>query len=423
MIKIAGNWYDLYILIKKCYENGDDVFNLGRSNIDKNEIRIIMSDLRRKYRCNNLNDDDIKLLKKINKIQKDNLKEASDARWMKNYECVKEYFLKHGNLTVPVNYIVCNKDGESFNLYSWLGTQRNYKRKNKLSDNRIKLLDKLYMDWDNTLSKKINELWYSNYLLAKAYFEEHGNLLVPKGCVVHREDGSKFNLFGWLNYQKRAYNMGNLSDEKIKLLLLIKAKLDDIEIDDRKLWLDNYKLAKAYYEKYGNLLIPQNYTVNNIKLGLWLSDQRCSKSLDKEKINLLDSINMQWSKNHIWNKHYNALKKYKEMYGTILMSNDFVFNYNNKSYELGQFLDVQRKVLEKDGIEYIVLDNLGMIWKDVDFVSLKEYIEKEYNDYLNNMIDTDRKDKLVKFGVFKYSDYDIVKNDFKELTKSIKTKK
>ena len=50
-------------------------------------------------------------------------------------------------------------------------------------------------------------------------------------------------------------------------------------------------------------------------------------------------------------------------------------------------------------------------------------IEKEYNDYLNNMIDTDRKDKLVKFGVFKYSDYDIVKNDFKELTKSIKTKK
>ena len=92
MIKIAGNWYDLYILIKKCYENGDDVFNLGRSNIDKNEIRIIMSDLRRKYRCNNLNDDDIKLLQKINKIQNDNLKEASDARWMKNYECVKEYF-------------------------------------------------------------------------------------------------------------------------------------------------------------------------------------------------------------------------------------------------------------------------------------------------------------------------------------------
>ena len=64
-----------------------------------------------------------------------------------------------------------------------------------------------------------------------------------------------------------------------------------------------------------------------------------------------------------------------------------------------------------------------MIWKDIDFVSLKEYIEKEYNDYLNNMIDTDRKDKLVKFGVFKYSDYDVVKNDYKELTKSIKTKK
>ena len=112
---------------------------------------------------------------------------------------------------------------------------------------------------------------------------------------------------------------------------------------------------------------------------------------------------MPWSRSYIWNKHYNTLKKYKEMSATILMSNDFVFNYNNISYELGQFLDVQRKVLEKDRIEYIVLDNLGMIWNGIDFVSLKEYIEKEYNDYLNNMIDTDRKDKLVKFGVFKIS--------------------
>ena len=265
--------------------------------------------------------------------------------------------------------------------------------------------------------------WFEIYsLIEECYKDNNEKLIIDKT----NENEIKKELRIFISDLKKKYKCNQLNDEEIKFLQKLN-KLKGInknnELSNKRLWNSYYTLAKKYYKKHGNLLIPQNYTVNNMKLGLWLSDQRCSKSLDKEKINLLDSINMQWSKNHIWNKHYNALKKYKEMYGTILMSNDFVFNYNNKSYELGQFLDVQRKVLEKDRIEYIVLDNLGMIWKDIDFVSLKEYIEKEYNDYLNNMIDTDRKDKLVKFGVFKYSDYDVVKNDYKELTKSIKTKK
>ena len=51
MIQIVGNWYDIYTLIKKCYENGNDIFNLGKSNIDKNEIKIIQEYLENEDYC------------------------------------------------------------------------------------------------------------------------------------------------------------------------------------------------------------------------------------------------------------------------------------------------------------------------------------------------------------------------------------
>ena len=61
-------------------------------------------------------------------------------------------------------------------------------------------------------------------------------------------------------------------------------------------WNKMYKLAKQYYDKNGNLLIPQKFvTADGIKLGYWIGTQRRNykqNKLSKNKIDLLTKIDM-----------------------------------------------------------------------------------------------------------------------------------
>lgn len=221
--------------------------------------------------------------------------------------------------------------------------------------------------------------WTEIYTLASKYYKDNNEKLIIDKT---NEDEIKKEIRIFISDLKRKYKCNQLNEEEVKLLQrLVKLKYMSQKkaLADENLWNSYYALAKKYYKNHGNLQISYYYTINNVKLGLWVSKQRCSKNLDKKKIELLDSIDMKWSSNGIWNEYYYALKKYKEIYGTILMDNNCIFNYNNKNYELGQFLNVQRNTLKKEKIEYILLDNLGMIWKDIDIIFAKEH-EKKYNN-------------------------------------------
>ena len=63
-----------------------------------------------------------------------------------------------------------------------------------------------------------------------------------------------------------------------------------------------FELAKAYYEKNGNLDVPVSYSTDGVKLGRWISNIRCKRKnpkasgmvLDTERIARLDSIGMNW---------------------------------------------------------------------------------------------------------------------------------
>ena len=72
-----------------------------------------------------------------------------------------------------------------------------------------------------------------------------------------------------------------------------------------EIWIIKYNIASAYYEHNGNLEIPvkfktlngYEYDENGISLGTWLATQRRSykkAKLSPERINLLESIGMNW---------------------------------------------------------------------------------------------------------------------------------
>ena len=266
--------------------------------------------------------------------------------WYTNYTLAKDYYKEHGNLLIPRRYIINGRK-----LGSWIQTQREKYKDSTLSEEKIKLLEDINMVWDVNYAD-----WKSYYILAKKYYEEHGNLLIP---VIYNMNGR--NLGRWIRTQRKNYKDSILSEEKIKLL-------EDIgmiwNVFDNK-WVIYYTLAKDYYKEHGNLLIPQRYIINGRNLGNWIGKQReyYNKSiLSEEKIKLLEDINMIWDvKDLFWYTNYTLAKDYYKEHGNLLIPQHYIINGKN----LGLWISNQRAYyknskLSQERIE--LLNSIGMVW-------------------------------------------------------------
>ena len=112
-----------------------------------------------------------------------------------------------------------------------------------------------------------------------------------------------------MNTQRLAFNgkgSSKISEEEVELLKQIGMRFGTNKLQEE--WNKKYELAKAYYEHYGNLEIPQrfkttngyDYDENGISLGSWISIQRQAFNgkgtykISDERIKLLDKIGMKW---------------------------------------------------------------------------------------------------------------------------------
>ena len=227
---------------------------------------------KRKYRTKgDLNQKEIELLDAINYDWK-NIK----LNWNENYEKAKKYFEENGHLDVDKK--------ENNELYVWLANQRALYQKGAMTENKINLLNSINMIW-NLMDYK----FIKGYGSAKAYFEEHGDLKVPKGYVC--PDNPNFDLFVWVCEKRK--NKNKLSEELRNLL-------DDLNMDwDPKetKWLEGYKVAKAYFEEYGNLNVPDGLRYNDYELGNFIRRNRIAFKEGKIKESrkaMLDEMDMVW---------------------------------------------------------------------------------------------------------------------------------
>ncbi len=116
-------------------------------------------------------------------------KTKPEQQWDKGYAEAKQYYEIHGDLNVPVSYI----SPSGYRLGHWI-VDRREKGKEKHSIERQEQLDALGMVWVKPDS------WEVRYGLAKAYYEEFGNLNIPS---KYRADG--IWLAKWVNEQKQIY--------------------------------------------------------------------------------------------------------------------------------------------------------------------------------------------------------------------------
>ena len=131
-----------------------------------------------------------------------------EIAWQHGFEAAKKYHDTYGDLLVAGKYV----DPEGYPLGQWILKTRQQKLNGCLKEERIAQMDEIGMVWSIFDAK-----WEKAYALAVAYYEENGNLNIPRSYVTAAGE----RLGQWGASQQWAYPKGKLTEERI-------AKLDEI---------------------------------------------------------------------------------------------------------------------------------------------------------------------------------------------------
>ena len=288
----------------------------------------------------------------------------------------------------------------------------------EMSITREKQIEQLKQE-TKKLETKHEKNWNKKYELAKKYYEHHGNLEIPfnfktKNGYEYDEKGIKLGI--WITAQRQAYNgqgTYKITEEQTKLLNQIGMRFETNYAKEE--WNKKYKLAKKYYEHYGNLEIPYNFKTTNgyeydekgIKLGRWICTRKQAYNgqgtykITEEQTKLLNQIGMRFETNKLeetWNKKYALAKKYYEHYGNLEIPYNFKttngYEYDEKGIKLGRWICTQKQAYNGQGAYKItegqikLLNQIGMRFETNKWEETwnKKYaLAKKYYEHHGNL--------------------------------------
>ena len=275
--------------------------------------------------------------------------DSLDYFWEQNFKLAKEYYVVHGNLDIPTNYR--SKDGK--HLGNWILRQRQLYQSNSLTDEQIKQLDSIGMDWMD----RVDRIWENGFIEAKNYSEEYRNLSVPKN---YRSEAD-FPLGIWIQRQRSLYKSNKISEDRIK-------RLTDIGMNwNPDNWESRFNLVKQYYEEHGNINISQKEVIQGVWLGKWIVSQKKAMQegkLTNEQLDMLKTLPMEevGRKDNLWWSMYEEAKKYYLKFGNLNIPMDYLTSNGKK---LSDWIIRQRRnyKLGKMPLEHKEkLDDIGFVW-------------------------------------------------------------
>ena len=234
------------------------------------------------------------------------LQASLSSGWEHYFSEASIYYAEHGNLNVPKLYTTPG----GLSLGVWLVTQRRVREgqiQGNLTEQQIARLDSIGMVWSVFDAK-----WEMAYALAAAYYEENGNLNIPRFYVTAAGE----RLGQWVVSQQWTYPKGKLTDEQVERLNRIGMYWGNR--NDRQ-WNEGYQEAKRYFDAHGDLNVPADYvSPSGYNLGNWVKRQRYTRHnpekscavLTEERIAKLDEIGMRWETRNL--KSQKSCLKLKE---------------------------------------------------------------------------------------------------------------
>ena len=246
------------------------------------------------------------------------------------------------NLHVPNNY----QTEDGFKLGLWAANIKT--RKNKLSPEKIEILDNLGFCWN-----KKEYSWNEGLENLHQFKRKMGNCLVSAKYVT--ENGFKLGV--WVNSQRRRYK--RLTPGQIERLNQLDFIWDSLSLQ----WESGFHELKHFKQLQGHCRVPDNFKMDNgFSLGNWVKVQRKNKStMLQDRLKQLNMLGLVWNPfDEQWEKGFKQFKLFVDCEGHCLVGDKYI---DTDGYPLGNWVGTQRQTKKKMSISKVErLDALGFIW-------------------------------------------------------------
>ena len=345
-IGIELRWNEKYELAKNYYEENGHL-NMLVSHITKEGAHLgaWIAQQRKMKKAGKLSYEKIQKLEKIGMIWDVKLQTFEQF-----YMAASKYAEMHGTCNANLHYVT----DDGIKLGIWISTQRVRYREGHLSEYEIAALERLSINWGQTLDDK----WNVGIEHAREYYREYGDINIRKNVVM--PDG--FKLGKWIELQKRYYTQGILQKERIK-------DLEELQIvwKQRSHWNLMFDEAEKYYNSHGSLSMKRNYhTEAGLALGIWIGTQKTHKDkLSAEQIRKLNNIGMDWMSipDRKWENNYKEVLEYYEENGDINKLPSWL--YSKTGVNLASWIRTQRGQYRKGKLSadrVAKLEEMNIMW-------------------------------------------------------------
>jgi len=291
--------------------------------------------------------------------------EMNDHRWNEMYHSLKDYHTRHGNADVP--------DGwkEDRKLARWVGQQRQKRKKAMITDEQVRLLDKLGFTWQH----RERGSWEDRYQELLEFKAKHGHCNVP---FAYKETPK---LGAFVNSMRTKKASGELSQQRIELLDRIGFQWEVLELANAEAWESRYAQLTAFKATHGHCKVPATWP-ENPSLGRWVSYQRRQKqssTLNPTRETMLNAIGFDWgltrdfdgvNPRDLWNLRYEQLVEFAKQNGHCVVPYHHVENR-----QLGTWVANQRSKRKQNKLtpeRERLLNEIGFSWTAVPSVAEPE---------------------------------------------------
>ena len=282
--------------------------------------------------------------------------------WEKLFGELVEWKAKNGNCDVPQR---------SGRLGSWVHYMRFYVQSGKLSQEQIDRLNGVGFCWNVA-----EDRWMSKYQALTKFKAENGSFDMV----------ASHPMYNWTTYQRRLYQEGSLSDDKVDLLEKINFDFDKPVAErggaaakkDPLAWENRFKDLLAFKASNSHCKVPAVYAPNPA-LAKWAASQRTKYhkgNLASDKLDRLNGVDFdfgpQWPKSpnlgalkvpqtdtvnreayleDLWEKSYQELVAYKEHFGHTNIPISYDANPSLGAWAFSQRMAYKKGKLSPDRIE------------------------------------------------------------------------
>lgn len=264
------------------------------------------------------------------------------SSWDERYGELARFREKYGHCNVPDTFL------ENPKLGSWVGIQRSYFKKNKLSKDKIEKLNKIGFVWN-----PFDAAWHEMFNALYEFKQSTGHLDVWMAPVRNER------LCTWVQKQRQNYSKNKLALHYIK-------KLEEIGFVWNPLivaWKEMFVELSKFKQEHGHCNVKQKYPPNP-QLATWVNTQRDQYKEGKclpERVKRLEELGFVWDTNiAAWENMFLELCKFKDKQGHCNVPTGYPENprlatwvtTQRSDYKDGRITSQRRERLEKIGFEW-----------------------------------------------------------------------